>query len=149
MLYVSVALQPDTPDNTAALVKGAPPACAEWVSPGGDQVRTGTGRAMTVTFREDSLSPALAWTAASPAAIAFTRPVGSTVTLVTSVLLHVTFLSVASAGATVAMSCLLSPTFKARSEVTSRETPVTATFLSLSEHAENKLVKAKNDPKRK
>src|SRR6218665_3069855 len=118
------------------------------MSSGGAAVQLIAG-ADAVTFREASWSPALALMTASPAAIAFTLPVGSTVTLAMSLLLHVTFLSVASAGATVARSCLLSPTFKARSEVTSRETPVTATFLSLSEHPENKLVKTKNDPKRK
>ena len=70
-----------------------------------------TGVATTVTLHSALTAPLKAVIMASPRAIAVTSPVALTVATDSSELLHVTLLSVASAGLTVAVSCNFSPTF--------------------------------------
>ena len=73
---------------------------------------TATTFLLTVTEHVADLSPALAVMAAVPSAMAVTRPDASTVAMEVFELLHVTVLSVALSGLTVATSVSLSPSFR-------------------------------------
>ena len=84
----------------------------------------------TVRAQVALLSPALAAMTAVPGAMALTRPLASTVAMAVLELLHVTVLSVASAGVTVAERVRLSPSTRV-AEVWLRVIPETGiTFFS-------------------
>ena len=91
--------------------------------------------AVTVTGQVAVLSPALAVIVAVPALTAVTLPLPSTVATLLSEDVHVTFLSVALSGATVALSFWLSPSTMLIS-VLSMVMPVTGTVLAatVTEH---------------
>lgn len=70
----------------------------------------GTGLAVTVTVQVAHLPPAVAMMVVVPMPTAVTLPFWSTVAIFASPLVHVTVLSSAPAGSTVAVSCLVSST---------------------------------------
>ena len=92
-------------------------------------------RSVTVTLHVAVLPPSavVAVMIAVPSAIPVTLPVLSTVATEVSLLLQATFLLVAFAGVTVAVSCVVLPVSTV-ADVLSSEIPVTPTMLTVISH---------------
>ena len=96
---------------------------------------TATTFLLTVTEHVADLSPAVAVMVAVPSLMAVTRPDASTVATEVFVLLHVTVLSVALSGLTVATSVSLSPSFRDKDVLFSAMDVTATTFLlTVTEH---------------
>ena len=96
---------------------------------------TATTFLLTVTEHVADLSPAVAVMVAVPSLMAVTRPDASTVAMEVFVLLHVTVLSVALSGLTVATSVSLSPSFRDKDVLFSAMDVTATTFLlTVTEH---------------
>ena len=92
-----------------------------------------TGTGLTVTSHVAVLSPALAVIVTLPTLIAFTTPLLSTVAMLASDVDHVTVLSVALLGSTVAVKVIVSPS-SSSTEVLSRTIPLTGTGITVTSH---------------